>query len=70
MNALKIFRSVYFPVYLSSGKRDTVQGENKRERQEREMRIHKRRVTTRETVTAKKDCSGITILSETSDLSV
>lgn len=34
------------------------------------MGIPERRVTTRETVTAKKDCSGISVLSETSDLSV
>lgn len=34
------------------------------------MRIHKRRVRTRETATAKKDGSGMSILSETSDLSV
>lgn len=33
------------------------------------MRIHERRVTAREMVTAKKDCSRITVLSETSDLS-
>lgn len=58
MNALKI---VCFPVYMSICKKK-LQYKNKRYKK---IRINERRVTTRETVTAKKDCSGITVLSET-----
>lgn len=68
MNTLKIILSVCLPVFMSTCKRVTVQRQNKR--QEQKVRKHETRVTARETVTAKKDCSGITVLSETSDLSV